>query len=296
MYWKVINIYNILKQNIIFIGIGLLKKETKNQVTLQKEFYDIYSNNNRFNRIIINIDDDDNFSEENNYLKYQNLDEEINYVSYLIQITQEKLSAFENNNNIINNNGNKLTLTYKDIFEVNEAMNNNENFGLIGAKSEDALKVDLIHSNETKQNIFPKKSDINLYKPQYNDEYLNLCSYSNKLIINSPNNKPIQLEKIDLEAVKAKDSEKEKDLLNNFKMVNEKENIINNNDLINNDNYENKNEINFNPIKYFHTDNKIRKDSVVSDFPYLSNFNSNFIIDPRFNNMNGFNFYNMYLN
>ena len=296
MYWKVINIYNILKQNIIFIGIGLLKKETKNQVTLQKEFYDIYSNNNRFNRIIINIDDDDNFSEENNYLKYQNLDEEINYVSYLIQITQEKLSAFENNNNIINNKGNKLTLTYKDIFEVNEAMNNNENFGLIGAKSEDALKVDLIHSNETKQNIFPKKSDINLYKPQYNDEYLNLCSYSNKLIINSPNNKPIQLEKIDLEAVKAKDSEKEKDLLNNFKMVNEKENIINNNDLINNDNYENKNEINFNPIKYFHTDNKIMKDSVVSDFPYLSNFNSNFIIDPRFNNMNGFNFYNMYLN
>ena len=296
MYWKVINIYNILKQNIIFIGIGLLKKETKNQVTLQKEFYDIYSNNNRFNRIIINIDDDDNFSEENNYLKYQNLDEEINYVSYLIQITQEKLSAFENNNNIINNKGNKLTLTYKDIFEVNEGMNNNENFGLIGAKSEDALKVDLIHSNETKQNIFPKKSDINLYKPQYNDEYLNLCSYSNKLIINSPNNKPIQLEKIDLEAVKAKDSEKEKDLLNNFKMVNEKENIINNNDLINNDNYENKNEINFNPIKYFHTDNKIMKDSVVSDFPYLSNFNSNFIIDPRFNNMNGFNFYNMYLN
>ena len=296
MYWKVINIYNILKQNIIFIGIGLLKKETKNQVTLQKEFYDIYSNNNRFNKIIINIDDDDNFSEENNYLKYQNLDEEINYVSYLIQITQEKLSAFENNNNIINNKGNKLTLTYKDIFEVNEGMNNNENFGLIGAKSEDALKVDLIHSNETKQNIFPKKSDINLYKPQYNDEYLNLCSYSNKLIINSPNNKPIQLEKIDLEAVKAKDSEKEKDLLNNFKMVNEKENIINNNDLINNDNYENKNEINFNPIKYFHTDNKIMKDSVVSDFPYLSNFNSNFIIDPRFNNMNGFNFYNMYLN
>ena len=296
MYWKVINIYNILKQNIIFIGIGLLKKETKNQVTLQKEFYDIYSNNNRFNRIIINIDDDDNFSEENNYLKYQNLDEEINYVSYLIQLTQEKLSAFENNNNIINNNGNKLTLTYKDIFEVNEAMNNNENIGLIGAKSEDALKVDLIHSNETKQNIFPKKSDINLYKPQYNDEYLNLCSYSNKLIINSQNNKPIQLEKIEPEAVKAKDSEKEKDLLNNFKMVNEKENIINNNDLINNDNYENKNEINFNPIKYFHTDNKIRKDSVVSDFPYLSNFNSNFIIDPRFNNMNGFNFYNMYLN
>ena len=60
---------------------------------LQKEFFDIYSIDSNF---IKNINDlnEDNFSESKNYLKLQNLNDEINYISYLINITNEKLIRF----------------------------------------------------------------------------------------------------------------------------------------------------------------------------------------------------------
>ena len=88
----------VLYTNFIYIGIGLLKKETKNQVKLQKEFFDIYSiDHNYYNRKIIELNED-NFSNDKNYLRLQNLDDEINYISYLINITDEKLLEYENNN------------------------------------------------------------------------------------------------------------------------------------------------------------------------------------------------------
>ena len=108
---------------------------------------------------------------------------------------------------------------------------------------------------------------------------------------------PILLEKIDPDAIKSNEVEKEKDLLNHYKIFGDKENIINNNDTIINENNENKIEINnFNQIKNFHVENKIRKDSIISEFPYYGNFNNNFFIEPSLFNMNCLNFYNMCLN
>lgn len=157
--------------------------------------------------------------------------------------------------------------------------------------------MEIVNVNEIKENIFPKKANINSYKPQNNDDYTSLCPYSNQLYISSKNNMPILLEKIDPDAIKSKEVEKEKDLLNHYKIFGDKENIINNNDTIVNENNENKIEINnFNQIKNFHVENKIRKDSIISEFPYYGNFNNNFFIEPSLFNMNCLNFYNMCLN
>ena len=100
---------------------------------LQQEFFDIYSQKNNYNKIIIDIDEENNSSEEKDYSNFENLDEEINYVNYLIKITQEKLLSYENNNNNKNNfnknNEKKLTLTYQDILEIYDQTNKDENMG-----------------------------------------------------------------------------------------------------------------------------------------------------------------------
>ena len=226
------------------------------------------------------------------------MDEEINYINYLIKITEEKLLSFENGGNNINNNENKLTLTNKDILEMKDPINNNGNTGLLSVKSEDKFNVEIIHANDSKANAKQKKSEINSGKAQCNEDYINLTSYSNQIFITSKNNKPIYLKEILPIQEKSKEVEKVKCGLNNFKNISDKENIINNNDLIINENNENKNElINFNLMKNFYTENKIRKDSLISDYSCNGNFINNvFAEQTAFNNMNNFNYYNMSLN
>ena len=265
---------------------------------LQKEFYDIYSSKIKYNKIVIDINED-NYSEEKNYLNFSSLDEEINYINYLIKITQEKLLTFENGDNF-NNEKKKLTLTYQDISKINEMKNNNGNSELLGVKSEDELIFEFLHEGDTKQYIKQKKPNINSGKQQCNEEFLN-SSYSNKLYISSKNNNKIKIEKIDLNPTKQKEGEKDRDGLNHLKSNNDKENIINNNTLINSENNENKSElINFNHMKNYYVENKLRKDSIVSELSCHGNFNNNFFVDQSlFNNMtnmNGYNYYNICLN
>ena len=247
---------------------------------LQKEFFDIYSIDSNF---IKNINDlnEDNFSESKNYLKLQNLNDEINYISYLINITNEKLLQYENDKKNINNNQKPLTLTIKDILDLIDKANNNGKEELISVKSEDKSNLDFVQDNDLKNNLSQKKSEENRNKTLYGDEYDNLCQYSNKLYVTSKNNKPINIAKIDTKNIKVK----EKDELN-FKINSNKDNFININDLINNDNNDYKSElINLSPIK-----NKIRKDSIVSDFPNYGNLRSNIFLDQNiFTNMNNFN-------
>ena len=217
----------------------------------------------------------------------------------LIKITEEKLLSFDNGGNNINNSENKLTLTNKDILEINDHINNNGKTGLLSVKSEDKFNVEIIQSNDTKPNKKQKKSEINCGKAQGNEDYINLASYPNQLCIISKNNKPIYLKEIAPSQEKSKEVEKIKVGLNNFKNISDKENIINNNDLINNENTnENKNElINFNLMKNFYAENKIRKDSLISDYSCNGNFINNvFAEQTAFNNMNNFNYYNMCLN
>ena len=162
-----------------------------------------------------------------------------------------------------------MTLTNKDILEINDHINNNGKTGLLSVKSEDKFNVEIIQSNDTKPNKKQKKSEINCGKAQGNEDYINLASYPNQLCITSKNNKPIYLKEIAPSH------------------------------LINNENTnENKNElINFNLMKNFYAENKIRKDSLISDYSCNGNFINNvFAEQTAFNNMNNFNYYNMCLN
>ena len=60
---------------------------------LQKEFFEIYSSKNNYNKNVIDLDEE-NFSEDKedkNYLKMQSVDDEIKYINYLIKITEQNL-------------------------------------------------------------------------------------------------------------------------------------------------------------------------------------------------------------
>ena len=112
---------------------------------------------------------------------------------------------------------------------------------------------------------------------------------------------PINLEFVEQKQLKPKE-EQEKFRLNHIKSIHDKENItINNMDVINNENNENKIDLNnFNPMKNLHVENRIRKDSIVSDIPYYGNMTNIPFMDPTlFNNntyFNGFNYFNVSLN
>lgn len=265
---------------------------------LQKEFFDIYSiDHNYYNRKIIELNED-NFSNDKNYLRLQNLDDEINYISYLINITDEKLLEYENNNkniNNINNNPKTVTLTIKDIIELIDKKNNKEKVNLISVKSEDNLNLEFEQENEQNKNSNPKKTEVNHFKTLLDDDFPNLCNFSNKLIISSKNKKPINIEKLDTKNIKYK----EKEDLTNFKINNnERDNInsINFNDFINGENNIFKNDANnLNPYKLFRQDNnRIRKDSIISDYSNFGNLNNNIFLEQNlFNNMNNFNLMSM---
>ena len=266
---------------------------------LQKEFFDIYSienNYNKKNNIELN---EDNFIEDKNYLHLQNLEDEINYISYLINITNEKLLKYENNdqnnNNINNNNQKSLTLTIKDIMELIDKKNNKEKVNLIYVKSGDNLNLDFVQEDERNKNSNQKKSEENRFKTLFDDDFPNLFNFSNKLFISSKNNKPINIEKLDTKNIKFK----EKEDLTNFKINNNERDIINNinfNDLINNENNDYKNDIiSVNQNKFFRQDiNRIRKDSIISDYSNFGNLNNNIFLEQNlFNNMNNFNLMSM---
>ena len=264
---------------------------------LQKEFFDIYSiEDNYYNKKIIELNED-NFSNDKNYLKLQNLDDEINYISYLINITNEKLLEFENNNknnNNINNNQKTLTLTIKDIIELIDKKNNKEKVNLISVKSGDNSNLDFVIEDERNKNLSQKKSEENHFKTLLDDDFPNLFNFSNKLFISSKNNKPINVEKLDTKNFKFK----EKEDLTNFKINNSERdiiNIINFNDLINNENNDYKNDvININQNKIFRQDNRIGKDSIISDYSNFGNLNNNIFLEQNlFNNMNNFNLMSM---
>lgn len=191
---------------------------------LQKEFFEIYSSKNNYNKNVIDLDEE-NFSEDKedkNYLKMQSVDDEIKYINYLIKITEQNLLTYENDNNVFNNNGNKFSLTFKDILELIIKANNNGNIGLINPNPEDKLNMDFDYLNGGKLAQNQKKLDFNQPKQLFNDEFQNLYDLSNNIYYTSnKNNKTINVENMDIKSMKVKDTDKEE--LINFKINREKE-------------------------------------------------------------------------
>ena len=243
----------------------MIKKDKKNKIKLEPNFYDIYFNNNNIIQLNEEIKKD---KINNNESKINKLNKEINLVDNLIKISNEKLLSIQkelNDDNInnINNKVNSIGLTYKDLLQLNN--DNNKNCDYILAKCEGGLKIELAHINDPKNIMNQKRIDMNIGKLQYNDEYLNLCSFSNRLYLTSKNNSPIILTKIGEKRI---NNIKEKEEIENFQINNENENTLNNNELINtniNENY------NFGLFKNNNNDNKFRKDSLISDYSLFCN-------------------------
>ena len=264
---------------IYYLGIGLIKKASKNKITLEPDFYDFYFNQDK---IQIELNEEDN-KENINEMKIQALNKEINDVNNLIKYLSEKMPFYQEKNdendganNNINNKRKNILIPYNELLKfINDK---DKNVGFITAKSDSDLKVELAHINDPKNIMDQKKTDMNYGKLQYNNEYLNLCGFSNRLYITSNNNCPINLFKINPKNIKYK---KEKDEMNNFYYQNENENLLNNNTntLINSNNNENKGEINFNLFKNNHIN---KKDLFISDIASFGNINS---CNPEFNYM-----------
>ena len=218
---------------------------------------------------IINLKEEKKNKENINKLIINNLTKEINCINDEIKNINEKLLIYKDNE-INNNNKNKKSvfIPYKDLFSLFN--NNNSDISLIAVKSEGGLKVELAHATDTKNINIQKKTDMNLSKNQYNDEYLNLCGFTNKLYLTSNNNTPINLVKIEPKYLThIKDKE---DNFNNGQTNNENEKLLNNI---------------FGILRTNNIDNKYQKDSVLSDFSYFGNLNSfNFDITNMINTNN----------
>ena len=250
----------------------MIKKYKKNLFIIESEFFDLYLND--MHNVLNEINEERENEENNkNNPKFRGLDKEIEYLNSLIENTNQKLLSIQKEVK----DEKSLYLTNKDISQLNDDNNRNKNY--IAVKSEGGIKIEFSHINDPKNIIAQKKSDMNLGKLQYNEEYLNLCSFSNRLYITSNNNiSPINI--INFEQKNNIKNEKER--LNSFHIQNENENSLNNNDFINFNNKENKSDINFEFFKNNNNiDNKFKKDSLIFD----SFCGGSFSFNPEMNNI-----------
>ena len=97
-------IFILIYDFIIILGIGLIKKDSKNQIRLESDFYELYKNSQNNNLIELNeeIGQNNDIKDEIKESQNNNLTNEINYLRKLIKDTDEKIFNENQNNNIIN--------------------------------------------------------------------------------------------------------------------------------------------------------------------------------------------------
>lgn len=148
MYWKV-NKYNF--NMISYIGIGYIKKDSKNQIKLEPKFHELLPNKDN----IIEIDEQNNekkITNNNDKLIYNNLllkkiENEINLINYLYKLTKEKIILYrENYRNLYKENNN-----LKNILNNNNNTNNISNL----SQKQDDNEDELIPNINDLKNIFP---------------------------------------------------------------------------------------------------------------------------------------------
>ena len=199
-------------------------------------------------------------NENENQKKINNIQKEINFIDDLIKKTNERLKAFENSKD----NNNKY-LIYEDICELN-GLNKDNNYHLIGIKNgnNNKLKFEFQNIEEPNKLYLEKKRYMNDEKLQYNKEYLNYCTYSNRLYIDSMDSKsPLDIFLIEpnnqiQEHIQDNDNSQIINLRNeqfDDKLIDIMKGNINNN-------------------IYFNDNNNFRKNSLNSELSFLDN-NSN---------------------
>ena len=225
------------------LAINLIKKNSRNQIQILNNFYNLYQNENS-NIIDLNENDFEKNSPNskkdiNNNEKLKKINEESNYIDSLIKIINDKLS-----NNVKDNKNEKefdnISLVEKDLISLIPDRFNCTN--LLVIKSESGINVEQILAKDLK-NKEQKKINIEMLKSVSQSNNISPLSYSNKSCITSKNNTPLTL--IDIDLKKEKKDKVEKISTNNKDIINE--NIIN-------------------KVSYIDDINEEKKDSIDADF------------------------------
>ena len=114
----------------------MITKSTKNQITLNADFFKLSFEDNN-NTFIIQLDENDDASlikkdKEKIINNINSLKNELNQVNNLMEYIDEKLLLYENNNNLKNNSKKKLNINInknpikKKLFSVINSENNNK--------------------------------------------------------------------------------------------------------------------------------------------------------------------------
>lgn len=210
------SIFILILYLIIIIGIGLIEKDSKNQIRLKSDFYELYENNENSNMIELNEEDEQNNDIRNEIIRSQrkSLKNEINYLRQLIKDTDEKLSKENQNNKNINIENLDELLDLRSKNNLDSQSNNSrtkEISGKIDAKKAEFVirkKLELeenanypTNSNKLwmdsnkKEDLFRfKKEDENL---EFNGDYIGLYipeNIKNDLNIEIPKNNEIDFE------------------------------------------------------------------------------------------------------
>jgi len=213
---EVKSIFILILYLIIIIGIGLIEKDSKNQIRLKSDFYELYENNENNNLIELNEGDEQNNDLRNEIIRSQRkaLKNEINYLRQLIIDTDEKLSKEIQNNKIINIENLDELLDLKSKSNFDSQSNNSrtkEISGKIDAKKAEFVirkKLELeenanyptnsnklwMDSNKKEDLLRFKKEDENL---EFNGDYIGLYipeNIKNDLNIEIPKNNEIDFE------------------------------------------------------------------------------------------------------
>ncbi len=246
--------YEKIFSKIFFLGIGFIKKEAKNKIIWQKsDLIDFLPKNSK---TIKNSNMEINEDEKQN--KINNIQKEINFVESLIKKTNEKLKLFEN----YNDKKNKY-LIYEDICELN-GIKSNKNSHLIGIKNNNSnakLKFEFQNIEQPNKLYERKKKDMEDEKLQYNKDFLDFCTFSNRLYVNSSDSKS----PLDIFLIEPKNQAQEQII------ENDKTNLIN----IKNEQFDDKfldiMKGNINNNIYFNEQNNLRKDSFNSELSFFEN-------------------------
>jgi len=184
----------------------LITKGTKNQITLNADFFKLSFEDNN-NTFVIQLDENDDASlikkdKEKIINKINSLKNELNQVNNLMQYIDEKLLLYENNNNLKNDSKKKLNINInknprkKKLFSVTNSENNTKhqnketnfpnninNIDKLIKKEENIDKVNEIISNNNKEkkDFFLKGEENSLFPyKEYFDIFQNKVKFVSK--------------------------------------------------------------------------------------------------------------------
>ena len=213
MYQKV-NEY-IFYLIIFYLGIGVIKKETKNQVQIKPEFYGHFKKTNsiELNEEKVKENSDNKRLKKKSSKKYKTkikeINNEYNKVKVFIKNMNEILNKYQYEN-INNNSGNNIYLINKDIYPLN--IDKNKNLNLIDFKLNKGINNESEIEKEKEIIYFMEKNKkINKKNNNYNKENNSLFIGNNGGQIDpiDTEKKNSKYEEQEREKVKEKEKEKE---------------------------------------------------------------------------------------